>query len=281
MNSVIALLVAIAVGSTFIAAHHLIRVASARLRVRAADGPAEAFRDMFIFVDSETLLAASAGGAALFAVLSLLATNEPLIAMCCASLAFATPRVAQAVTRARRVRRLSRQLPDMLMTLASGLRAGASLGQALSDTISRTPKPLSAELALVARKRRLGVSFESGLREMESRIDLPDYRLFVTTLVLSMSVGGSIAESLERLAATVLRRHVIEDKILALTAQARLQAMVVTALPLVLLAALTAIDPAAMRPLFTTPQGWWVLGVVLVLELSGWLLMRRIARIEV
>lgn len=281
MSDIISFAIALAVGCACMAAHHIVRNASTRFRDRAVEGPAAGFQDMFIFVDAQMLLAMSGGLAAASAGTSFLLSREPLVAVFAAGVALCVPSLVQRITRTRRSRRLSRQLPDLLMTFASGLRAGASAAQALDALIARTPQPLASELSLVMRKRRLGVSLEAALRELERRVDLPDYRLFVTTLVLAMSVGGSIAESLERLAATVLRRHVVEDKIKALTAQARLQAVVVTALPVALLAALTVVDPGAMKPMFTTLQGWWVLGVVVLLETCGWLLMRRIARIEI
>ena len=106
-------------------------------------------------------------------------------------------------------------------------------------------------------------------------------RLFSATLRVARELGGGLADALQRLAAGLRRRRAIEDKIDALTSQGRTQGVIVSLLPILLALVLLAIEPDATRPLFTTPAGLATLGIVVALQMLGWILIRRIVRIEV
>ena len=95
------------------------------------------------------------------------------------------------------------------------------------------------------------------------------------------AAGGSMAGTLESLADSMRRRLALEGKIRALTAQGRLQAWVMGALPALLAAALYVVEPFAMRALGTTWQGWTVCAAVVSLQAVGFLAIRRIVAIDV
>jgi tight adherence protein B len=103
----------------------------------------------------------------------------------------------------------------------------------------------------------------------------------VAVLGIARDLGGGLAGALERLGASMRRRLAMEDRIRALTSQGRLQGIVMSALPLVLGAVLWVLEPEHMRKLFTEPLGWLTLAGVLLLELGGFVLLRKIVRIEV
>jgi tight adherence protein B len=255
---------------------------AARLfRREAIDAPAGALADLFIFVDAERLLQASAVAAAAALAAVVWASGSWLVAFVAAAAVCASPRVLQSAWRKRYLRRVGEQLPDAMAMLAGAMRAGAALAQGLDQVSSRVAPPLGHELRLVMRRLRLGVRLEEAMRDMSARLPLPEVRLLVTAIVLAMQVGGGFAGTLDRLTDTLRRKHVIEAKLRALTSQGRLQAIIVTALPLALMLALTAIDPRSMQPLYSTPGGWTVLGCIAVLETTGWFLIRRIVAIEV
>lgn len=259
----------------------LTRFAARTFRREAIDAPAGRLADLFIFVEPERLLRASGVAAvvALAAVLSL--ASSPLAALGAASAVFASPRVLQVIWRRRYVRGIGAQLPDAMAMLAGAVRAGSALAQGLDQIAARIAPPLGHELVLVMRRHRVGVPLEEALREMGRRVPLAEVQLLVTAVALALQVGGSLAGTLDRLADTLRRKHVIEAKLRALTSQGRLQAIIVTALPVALMFALTAIDPQSMQPLFTTAGGWAVLGCIALLETTGWLLIRRIVAIDV
>jgi tight adherence protein B len=108
-----------------------------------------------------------------------------------------------------------------------------------------------------------------------------DFVLFVTCVRVARDLGGNLAEAVERLAASLRRKLVMEDRIDALTAQGRLQGWIVGLLPVFLAGVLAWLEPDAMRRLYTTPIGWSVLAVLAVLLGAGALLIRKIVRIDI
>jgi tight adherence protein B len=180
-----------------------------------------------------------------------------------------------------RRRRFERQLPDAADALAAALRGGAGLSQAIALLAEHQRSPLRDELSLLQRQQRLGLPMDEALLQLAQRSGSRDVELFGATLRVARELGGGLADALQRLAAGLRRRRAIEDKIDALTSQGRTQGVIVSLLPMLLALALLAIEPDATRPLFTTPAGWATLGVVVALQIVGWMLIRRIVRIEV
>lgn len=253
---------------------------SARRYGRAVTDLAERrLADLFVFFEAQRILRLSLGMMGLAVVFGVLSGRTAL-----ALLALSVPLVPQTVYRwllAARRRRFAVQLPDALMALAAALRSGSSLPQALAGLAARQPRPLCQEFELVARKQRLGVPLDLALAELAQRIPGADVALFATAVRIARELGGNLAEALERLGETLRRKLAMEARIRALTSQGRIQGVIVGLLPAFLLWVLTALEPEAMRPLFTTRSGWAVLAVLIVLETLGFLLIRRIVRIEV
>lgn len=274
-------LTAMAAAALALGTHRLARAAAAVLRRQGIDRPAGALADLFIFIEPDRLLRASALLAAVSALATAAAFRSVAPALLVAGIALATPRGLHWWWRRRYVRRIGAQLPDMIAMLASAVRAGAALAQGLDQLAHRVPAPLGHELALVMRRHRLGVRLEVALQEMATRVPLEPLRLLVISVSLAMQVGGGLGSTLDRLAASLRRRHAIEAKLRSLTSQGRLQAIIVTALPFALMLAMFALDEASMLPLFTTAPGWMVLGCIVVLDITGWFLIRRIVAIDV
>lgn len=183
--------------------------------------------------------------------------------------------------KSRRRLSLQRQLPDVADALASALRAGLSLGQALEQVVKFQPRPSSQEFSLMLREHRLGLPLDRALQGLAMRTASRDFHLLVATLGIARDLGSGLAEALERFASTVRRRIALEDRIRALTAQGRMQGWIMGALPIMLAFVLTLMEPATMGTLFSEPVGWAVCAAVVVLEFVGFVLIRRIVNIEV
>jgi tight adherence protein B len=151
----------------------------------------------------------------------------------------------------------------------------------MSMVVNESAAPLSQEFSMVLRAQRLGMSLDDALHGMGQRLDMEDMDLFVSAMTIAKDVGGNLAEILERLAATLRAKAAMEGKIRALTAQGRLQGWVVGLLPLVLGMVLCAMDPDAMRPMFTTAYGWGVLAVIAILLSLGGFFIRKIVTIDI
>lgn len=237
--------------------------------------------DMFIFMDGRQLTQISIAATVLVPILLLRLSGNPLLAIGGAVVCLFGPGLVHKRLKARRRHKLIRQLPDTLDSLVGGLRSGLSLPQALGLLSEQLPKPSNQEFSLVVRKLRMGVNLDDVLDELETRIHSAEYTMFTTSMRIAREVGGNLTESLERLADTMRKKLAMEDKITALTSQGKLQGIIVGCLPLFLMWVLTEMEPDAMAPLYSTWLGYGVLGVIFVLEFIGFVLIRKIVRIDV
>lgn len=237
--------------------------------------------DMFIFMDGSYLTRISIVATIVVPLLLLRLSGNPLLAIAGAVACLFGPHLVHKRLRAKRRATLIRQLPDTLDALVGGLRAGLSLPQALGLLAEQLPKPSNQEFSLVVRKMRMGVSMDVVLDELDARINSTEYTMFTTSMMIAREVGGNLTESLERLADTMRKKLAMEDKIIALTSQGKLQGIIVGLLPLFLMWVLTEMEPEAMAPLYSTWLGYGVLAVIFTLELVGYALIRKIVRIDV
>jgi len=198
-----------------------------------------------------------------------------------AVVAIAAPSVYFRVKSRKRKLKMVTQLPDVLLMLASSLRSGTSLQIAMDLAIRETPAPLSQELGVVVREQRLGMAMEDALESMARRLKMEEIDLIVSAMTIARDVGGNLAETLDRLAGTLRAKATMEGKIRALTAQGKLQGLIVGLLPIFLMGALSFLQHDAMAPLFHTIMGYAVLGVIGILELFGFLWIRKIVSIDV
>jgi len=204
-----------------------------------------------------------------------------LFAAVAAAVIILLPRFAVGYLQKKRMRQLEVQLPDALLMVAGSMRAGAALTVALESMVSESRPPISQEFELLLREQRVGVDFDTALKNMEARIPLQDFTMVISALRISREVGGNLADILESLADTLRRKHTMEGKIDALTSQGRMQGIVMTGLPVFLIFVLKFMEPEAMAPLFETFYGWCVLGVVGVMEIIGYVFIRQIVNIDV
>lgn len=236
--------------------------------------------DMFLFIDPQRLF--------LFNVLALLLVPVPFFltlgwppALMVFVILLIAPLQLYKAMRRKRLKRFEAQLPEALGMVTGALASGASLTLALEALVREQPAPLSQEFMLFLREQRIGVSFEQSLRHMERRLPLGDFYLFTAAMRIARETGGNLGEILDTLADTLRRKTAMESKIKALTAQGTMQGYVMTALPIFLGVLLYFLEPAAMAKLFTTPMGWGVVALVLVMETLGYLFIRRVVSIDV
>lgn len=238
------------------------------------------FEELFLFVDTATflrwnaigLIVVAAGAALLMGPIGVLVAG-PVVAV--------APSALHRWFRRRRLSALERQLPDVVDSIAGSLRSGMGLGQAIARVADHQPPPAAQEFTLVLREHRLGVALDEALAAVAGRSGLRDLHLLVAVLGIARDLGGGLAGALERLASSMRRRLAMEDRIRALTSQGRLQGIVMGALPLALGGALWVLEREQMQKLFTEPVGWLTLTGVALLEVGGFVLLRKIVRIEV
>lgn len=238
-------------------------------------------RESFLFIDPERIFRFLLGGALGVPALLWFVTGSPIPALIGLVFMIVLPRIAYRVMKERRRNRILLQLPDALTMLASSMRAGTSLQTALDIVIKETPAPLAQELGVVVREQRLGVALEDALESMAGRLKMEDLDLIVAAINIAKQVGGNLAETLERLGASLRAKLTMEGKIRALTSQGKLQGFIVGALPLFLGLAFWLLEPSAMLPLVTTWWGWIVVGIIVVMEAIGAFVIKKIVTIDI
>ena len=172
-------------------------------------------------------------------------------------------------------------LPDALMLMASSLRSGFSLDQAIVAASDQAESEVSGELRRAVQEIRIGSPLEAALDRIAERMDSADFRWVVTALRIQRKSGGNLAELLITVSHTVRQRAQMGREVAALTAEGRLSAYVLIGLPLVLFAFLMLTQPAYLAPLWQTSAGLMVTAVGVVMLLVGWLLMKRLVQVDV
>jgi tight adherence protein B len=242
---------------------------------------ATSLQEMFIFVDPTRLFYINVMTFVFVPPILYVLTENPVLALGAAIAIVVGPRFLVAFIKKKRERKFEEQLPDALLMVAGSLRAGASLNVALESMVSESQAPISQEFELMLREQRLGVDLDTALQNMERRMPLQDFIMVVAGMRISREVGGNLADTLEGIADTLRRKITMEGKIQALTAQGRMQGIVMTCLPLFLMLVLKQMEPEAMAPLFNTWYGWITLAIIVVMEFVGYFFIRKIVNIDV
>jgi len=183
--------------------------------------------------------------------------------------------------RARRIAQVERQLIEFLPSLASSLRAGFAFQQGVDVAVKHIGPPLADELALFQNDVNLGATMDAALRALARRVGSAELEMVITAILVQRMAGGSLAELLEQAAETLRERDRIFGDIRALTAQQRLTGFVLSVYPIGVGLVLLALMPSLWSKLFTEPVGQVQLAVALVLQVVGFIAIRRAVRVDV
>ena len=253
-----------------------------RYRANFMDQARVDLADMFLFVDPRVLFRTNVLMLLAIPVLMWIVTGGNLLLPILALILLAiAPRKIYLWLKQRRLDQIQQQLPDGLLMLAGSLKAGVGFNPALEALAHDGLPPLAQELALVLREQHMGVRTEEALDNFAARVPIADVKLFVAAVSISREVGGNLAESLSTLAETLRRKLIMEGKVKALTAQGRLQGIVMAMLPAGLVGFLVLFYPETMNPMFHTFIGWCVMALIGVLEYLGYRMCRKIMTIDI
>jgi tight adherence protein B len=238
-------------------------------------------RELFLFVEPEKLFVMNLAAMLLVGALTWVATRSLFLSAAATLTSALLPRRVLRFMHQRRLTMLEQQLPDTLLMLAGGMKAGVSLTQAIQQVVLESRPPVSQEFDMMLREQRLGVSLDEALDNLNRRVPLQSITLTVSAMRIAAETGGQLAETLERASQTLRGKLAMEGKIDALTSQGKLQAIVVGALPRFLMYVLNKMEPAAMNLMFTTQTGYATLAGLALLEFFGVLIIRKIVNIDV
>lgn len=180
----------------------------------------------------------------------------------------------------RRRKKFTNQLGDMLTMVANALRAGFSFMQAFELISREMDAPMGREVQLVVNEVNLGNTLESALDNMQRRVASPDFELVVTAVLIQRQVGGDLASILDTISETIAERVRMRREVMALTAQGRLSGIVVAVIPVALGLFLEIVNPGYLKPLLETDLGRMFIIGAIIMDMIGFLVIKRIVDIR-
>jgi tight adherence protein B len=181
----------------------------------------------------------------------------------------------------RRLAAFQEQLPEALDMLVSAMRAGYSFQTAMKFVGEEMPAPLGVEFLQFYDEQRLGVEVRAALVALQERSASPDMKMFVTAVLIHRDTGGNLSEVLSNIADVMRQRADVHRQVDTLTAQSKLSARILAVLPLMVFGAVISMDREFIRPMLDEPVGRLMLSYAAVSVILGYLLLMRIAKVDV
>lgn len=191
------------------------------------------------------------------------------------------PVVVVSHLRNKRFNRFLEQLPDALEMMVRSLQAGHSFSSAMQMVATEMPDPIAREFGKAYEEQNLGLNMKSALENLVERVPILDLKLCVTAVLIQREIGGNLSEVLRNISHTIRERFRIQGEIRVKSAQARLSGVIVSILPFFLFFWINLFNADYMKPLYDHPLGVYILGTGIAMQVIGWLLIRKIVRIEI
>jgi len=254
----------------------------AKIRAKEAEYEFVLQRSLLLDIPPRMVTVLTAMGMVLLGYLGYVLLGGSLVAMALlAGGAMVLPGAVIGYLRRKRQARLEEQLVGGIQMLASGVRAGLNLIQSMQMIARDGPIPIRQEFAHLIREYEYGVPLDQAMQNAAERIGSSDFRLLFTALHTHRERGGDLGDTLDRIAASIREIQRLENRVQALTAQGRATARWLGAMPLVVMGIYYFVDSNGMITLFTQTVGNLILAVVFVLNLIGFLSIRKIMAIDI
>lgn len=186
-----------------------------------------------------------------------------------------------ALRRTRRLLAFEKELPDAIDLLGRAVRAGHAFTTGLEMIATELPEPVAGEFRTAFEEQNFGLPLKEALLNLVDRVPMVDVRFFVTALMIQKETGGNLGEILDNLAHVIRERFKILGEVRIRTAQGRLTAVILMAIPPMMVALLQCVNPEYIRPLFEDPLGGYMLWGACALQVMGSLILWKIVHIEI
>jgi len=179
-----------------------------------------------------------------------------------------------------RQKKFSNQLADGIDIIVRGVKSGLPLNQCLRIIAAESPEPLKSEFQALCDSQSMGVPLDQSMQRMYDNMPLPEVNFFAIVLVIQQKTGGNLSESLGNLSSVLRARKLMKEKVKALSAEAKASAMIIGALPLVVMAMVYFTRPAYIGVLFTEPVGHLILLGCTVMMSMGIFIMHKMVNFK-
>ena len=193
----------------------------------------------------------------------------------------AGPLLVLILSRSRRLKEMTRQLPDAIDIVVRSLRAGHPVSTSITMVAREMRDPIATEFGLVVDEMTYGLNLDDALSNMARRVGLSDLRFLVVAVMIQMQVGGNLAEVLNSLSRVIRERATMRAKIRALSAEGRFSASLLSVLPFILVGVITLVRPTYYAGVSADPFFWPILWVGFGLMVLGIMVMYRMVNFRV
>jgi tight adherence protein B len=211
---------------------------------------------------------------------SLIITNH-LIPIIIAGLLGGIPFFYLRLKKKKRMEKFQRQLPEGLELIARSLKAGHAFPSAMKLVADEFEDPLGPEFHKTQDEINFGISVGDALKNLADRIDCPDLKYFVISVILQRETGGNLAEIIESIAYIIRERFKLFGKIRILSSEGKLSAIILVAIPFLVIIALRFVNPDYINVLFSDPAGRTVAGISAFMMALGIIVMIKMVKIKV
>jgi tight adherence protein B len=187
------------------------------------------------------------------------------------------PLIILLLKRRRRQRKLGRQLPEAFQMISRAVCAGQTVPAAMQIVAQNFEPPIAEEFARCCEQQNLGISRESALKGLARRSGIMELQIFAVALLVQSKSGGDLVELLDNLSGMIRKRLKLSDRVRALTGEGRMQALVLTILPVVAFVGVLSLSPEYCECLLQRP---WILLATVAAQLAGTLWVRKIVNFE-
>ncbi len=169
---------------------------------------------------------------------------------------------------------------DFTILIANTLRAGIALPSAIEMAIQTIEGPINEEFNIVLREHRLGVDLIESIERLNKRVKCENLQLFSATICVTMRTGGSMADVLDHVIETIRQRSAFQDKLKTMISQSEFEALMISCSPLVAFIILYLLDKDLMTPMLTTGIGWTAICAVILLEVIGFIILKKVTTVK-
>ena len=245
------------------------------------DQATKALDDIFIDVPPRWLKMAYGLGPVAVGAGVFLVSQNVLLAVGGAVVGILLPDLYVRQTRSSRKRQFRAQLVDSLFMLSSSLRAGLSLTQSFEILESEMPPPASQEFGLMMKAHQVGRTLEEAMQRLNQRMACEEMHLITTALLLARETGGDVTTIINQLITTIREKRKLNEKVGTLTLQGRLQAYIMSFLPVGFAVLVRTFNPHYFDPLLQDPTGKMLIITAVGLWLCGMVLLMKLSKVEI
>jgi tight adherence protein B len=181
----------------------------------------------------------------------------------------------------RRMEKFQRQLPDALDLIARALKAGHAFTSGLKMVGDELGEPVGTEFEKTLHEINFGSGIPEALKGLTRRVDCPDLRFFIISVIIQRETGGNLAEILAKIAYLIRERFKLQNRVQVLSAEGKLSAIILIAIPFVIALALSVLNPVYIKTLFIDPVGKALVAFALLMMVIGIVVMKRMIQIRV